>query len=80
MDTLRVPSMIHQVSDLLERAGDKPPRHEVEQLSFWAANVLPMDKHKRLQLLDMDSTSERLEHVRDEYISVYQRGPACSIM
>lgn len=72
--------LVQRVSELLDRAGQKPPRHELERLSFWAANVLPMDSHKRLQLLEITSTPERLQKVRDEYISFQAGGLSCAIM
>lgn len=48
--------------ELLQRAGAKPPLAEVERLSFWAANIIPMDQADRLQLLGQTKTAERLEH------------------
>lgn len=46
--------------ELLNRAGEKPGSEDHEALSFWVANLLPMDTPERLRLLSMTSTLERL--------------------
>lgn len=45
--------------DLLSRAGQRPAAHELEKLSFWVANLLPMDTSDRLHVLGTTSTAER---------------------
>jgi hypothetical protein len=54
-----------RVLELLQRAGDKPAPGDAERLSFWVANLLPMDTDDRVHLLGITSTRERLSHEKD---------------
>lgn len=59
--TMLVPQQLATVMDLVARAGEKPPVTDEERLSFWCANVVPLDMHERLQLLNLTSSRARFE-------------------
>ena len=68
-----------RVLELLQRAGDKPSASDPEALSFWVANLMPMDAAERLRLLGLKSTTERLSH-EAELLARTQAGGTCSVM
>ena len=68
-----------RVLELLQRAGDKPPSADAEALSFWVANLMPMDAAERLRLLGLTSSAERLAHER-ELLARTQAGGTCAVM
>ncbi|KAK9808920.1 hypothetical protein WJX72_006425 [[Myrmecia] bisecta] len=69
-----------RVLELLHRAGDKPSSAEYERISFWVANLMPMDTADRLRLLGMTSTLERLQFEKD-LLQRTDSGPGgCSVM
>lgn len=48
--------------ELLQRAGEKPSAGDAEALSFWTANLLPMETADRLRLLSLTHTRDRLAY------------------
>lgn len=68
-----------EVLELLRRAGQQPPAADLEKLSFWVANLLPVDMHQRLQMLAMTSTLERLQ-MEMNLLSGYRLGSSgCTV-
>lgn len=49
------------LTEMVRNAGDMPPTSDLEKLSFWLANLLPVDYNERLSLLRLSKTSERLQ-------------------
>ena len=68
-----------EVLDLLRRAVERPLRNDYEGLSFWVANLLPMDTPDRLKLLTMTSSLERLKHAR-ALLDSANLGRSCMLM
>ena len=68
-----------RVLELLQRAGDKPGPGDPEALSFWVANLMPMEGGDRARLLAMSSTRERLAHERDALERTQANG-TCALM
>lgn len=65
--------------ELLQRAGEKPAAGDAERLSFWVANLLPMDTEDRVRLLGITSTKERLTHEK-EILDRTTAGDGCVVM
>ena len=64
----------YAIHERLEAAQHKPTAQRAssptgadlpESMSFWVANILPLDMRKRLRLLEMTSTRERLEFTQN---------------
>ena len=53
---------------------------EYERLSFWAANLMPMDAEDRLRLLSMTSTSERLAYEKELLQTATSGNGGCNVM
>ena len=68
-----------EVIDLLRRAAERPLRNDYEGLSFWVANLLPIETPDRLKLLAMTSSLERLKHVR-ALLDPHHLGRSCMLM
>ena len=65
--------------ELLHRAGDKPPVAEAERLSFWAANIIPMEDRDRLHCLGLSNTAQRITYQKSP-LEQAVNCPTCTVI
>ena len=68
-----------KLDQLLQKAGPKPPRTDLERFSFWCANVCPMNQADRLAILGHTRTADRLTYQKSRLETVLQSG-SCLVM
>jgi hypothetical protein len=66
--------------ELLQRAGEKPAAGCSEALSFWVANLLPMETADRLRLLGLTHTRDRLAYELSLFDDHAAAGETCAVM
>lgn len=69
-----------RVMELLQRAGEKPSPSDAEALSFWTANLLPMETADRLRLLSLTHTRDRLAYELALFNEHSAAGETCAVM
>ena len=69
-----------RVMELLQRAGEKPAAGCSEALSFWVANLLPMETADRLRLLGLTHTRDRLAYELSLFDDHAAAGETCAVM
>ncbi|BDA43943.1 LON peptidase N-terminal domain and RING finger protein 3 [Coccomyxa sp. Obi] len=69
-----------RVMELLQRAGEKPAAGDAEALSFWTANLLPMETADRLRLLSLTHTRDRLAYELALFDENAAAGETCAVM
>lgn len=63
-----------RIAALLDRVGEDPVANDPEAISFWVACLLPGGSNNRIKLLQMKSTCERLQWLREHLAQLFNQG------